>query len=88
VRIDIFEDVTGNRDRFDARDWWDLFSDTGIPGREDYQATNRAWEGFLRAWYLVTAEPGHMTRPDWYEEWDMVPDLIDWQAWRELVDTP
>lgn len=89
TRAEIFNDVTDTSGlSVNARDYWDLFSDTGLPTGLDYDSTNEAWDEFLRAFWLNSTEAGSIRRETFYNDWDLSRELIDWDAWREYKKTP
>lgn len=88
-RHQIWGDISGEDEYGPLSDKaWELFENTGIPTGHDYQETNAAFDDFLRAFWKDTDEEGHILRSQFYETWDIVPDVIDWDEWREWRDTP
>lgn len=88
-RHQIWNDISGESEYGSLADKaWELFENTGIPEGHDYQETNAAFDDFLRAFWKDTDEEGHIMRSQFYDDWDVVPDVIDWEEWREWRDTP
>ena len=88
-RHEIWGNISGEAEYGSLADKaWELFENTGIPTGHDYQETNVAFEEFLRAFWLDTDRDGHIMRAEFYDDWDIVPDVIDWEEWREWRDTP
>lgn len=67
-------------------DWRDLYESITIAFDDDSERVKFFGE-FLRAYYLTTAEPGHITRRKFHQDTG-VPQRsktwMDWDAWREM----
>jgi hypothetical protein len=88
-RHEIWHDVSGESTYGDLSEAaWRIFEDTGIPTGHDYFETNALFDEFLRAFWLDTDDDGMIPRAQFYDDADLVPDLIDWDEWREWRDTP
>jgi len=91
---DTWEYITGQdlRDPSSESDYIsyrDIFYDTGILAVEDdIREIERLWDKFLRSFYLVSAEPGSVSREEFYSDSGLNRDRIDWEAWREVKRTP
>lgn len=88
-RHEIWHDVSGEPAYGDnANVAWEIFEDTGIPTGHSYFETNELFEEFLRAFWLDTDDDGFVRRTQFYDDADLTPALIDWDAWKEWRDTP
>lgn len=81
----IYVRITGSTPGYlDWRDLWvqhDYLYDT-------YREKELRWDQFLRAFYLRKADTGSLPRDEFYNEAGIARSTLDWQAWRELIDTP
>jgi len=88
-RKEIWSEISGeSKNSESGAEAWEIFGDTGIPYGTSYFETNAAFDEFLRAFWLKSSDDGSIPRAQFYDDYDIGPDLIDWDHWREWVDTP
>lgn len=70
-------------------DWFDMYLSTGIdmPTQED---DIDAFSEFLLAFYPQdkTEEEWWLDREEFYNDYDITDNNIDWEAYRDAIDTP
>jgi hypothetical protein len=85
----IWREIAKGRDRYDSdltAEWFELYRNAVEPVMVDEEDFWHFWGEFLRAFYLTTAERGHLKRDDFYQRIGIRKrDFeMDWETWREL----
>lgn len=72
-----------------AMDWIDIFEETGI-ATGSRESDVEAFEMFLLAFYPQDKSPDDwwLDRQEFYEIYDIDDRNIDWEAYREAIDSP
>lgn len=88
---EIFNDVTGGG--YNYQEWRELYDPLGQIFRyhgdrdaDDAEVENY-WDEFLRAYYLTTADPGHVPRERFHSDTGIPQSEVDWDLWREIKIT-
>lgn len=93
-----FEDLVGTTGRAEtysggeaagAFEWIELFEETGI-STGDRESDVEAFELFLMAFYPQdkSADDWWLDREEFYELYDIDEHQIDWEAYRDAIDSP
>lgn len=64
-------------------DWRELFDEFSFIF-DTYREIEQYWDEFLRAYFLTTNEPGHVSRERFHNDTGIPPGQIDWELWRLL----
>jgi hypothetical protein len=90
---DVFLDIAGGSWSYgdtedDYQNYKELWLDTGVTVVEDDEdELVWLWDQFLRAFYLTSAEPGNVSRSQYYQDSGLGKDRIDWERYREIKKT-
>jgi hypothetical protein len=89
----IYADITGSLTGYlDWRELYDPLSVVAEVNRRDgsvdwvasYPDIEEIWDDYLRAYYLTTHEPGHITRDVFAARTGIPNSAMDWDLWREM----
>jgi hypothetical protein len=84
---DIYRQVRGDahdpRNLTDYSEWREIYDPMSVVFDDDAE-TEEGWDEYLRAYYLTTDEPGHVTREQFHNDTNIPRSAQDWDLWKEI----